>query len=329
MPIEQLSPQAFLDERLASLEDPDLAQRLFTEHADLYGEEPPQTERQVLAWATRRFGTVVLAVTATLSIAAGYVLAPNYLRHDAAPAAKPAAAVVAPAPPRAPRDLKRHAVTPAPAKRAAAHATHPSATTHVAAAVPTQAAAVPRAIHAHAVAPALPHPVVYTHPARVHVVAPAPVPSRETVALRAKLHAQALELAALRKKAAAEDAALRAAARPHSAPRTQPAPHVQPRTETAAPTATTTATAAQTGTDVVTGASEPMPASPNAGVKAPPPSNPGGGWNEHPPMSGTYGIPSGGVVFGGPADPCTPRGGRTGVVQQILTRAVVGAIAGH
>ncbi len=313
MPIEQLSPPSLLDERLASLEDPVLAERLFTEHAELYGEEPPQTERQVLAWATRRFGTVVLAVTATLSIAAGYVLAPLFREHDAKSIVKPPPAVTAPA-----RAIARPHAKPHAKPHTVAHA----APAHHAAA---PAAAVPKAAsHAHAVAPALPHPVVYTRPAPVRIVAPAP--NHEAAALRAKLHAQAVELAALRKKAAAEDAALRAAARPHPAPRTQPQAQAQPRTETA--TATATAAAQQPATEVPAGVSTDQPASQsNAGVKAPP-ANPGGGWNEHPPMSGTYGVPTGGIVFGGPADPCTPRGGRSGVVMRsVITQAVLGALS--
>ena len=150
MPIELPSHPSLVDERLALLEDPVLAERLFLEHAELYGDEPPRTERQVLAWATRRFGTVVLAVTATLSIAAGYVLAPSFLPHDARTAAKPAVAVIA-APPRpvAHRDAKPTAAAPAHVARTLhiappAHVAAPGHATHVAAAP----------VHRHSTAPA-------------------------------------------------------------------------------------------------------------------------------------------------------------------------------
>jgi hypothetical protein len=72
MAIEFLSESAVLEDRLASLEDPSLTERLLREHPALFPDaEPPRTQREVLAWATRRVGTAVIAVTAAVSMVAG------------------------------------------------------------------------------------------------------------------------------------------------------------------------------------------------------------------------------------------------------------------
>src|SRR5947209_9325510 len=90
MAIELPSGPAVLEERLAALEDPILAERLFRENPSLFAPEPepPRTQREILRWTTRRVGTAIIAVTAAISIAAGYA-GSELTRHRApvAPAA--------------------------------------------------------------------------------------------------------------------------------------------------------------------------------------------------------------------------------------------------
>src|ERR1700688_4944758 len=173
MSIKLPSNPGVIEERLASLEDPILAEQLFLEHPTLYGDGPPQTERAVLAWTTRRFGTVALAVTAAASVVAGYFLTP-LVTHRNAPAQ--------PAP-----QTKTSAARPAVHR----HIAKTVAPTHAA----RRSALIPAA-PAHArVAP--PHPTLH----RTTVVHPPVVvrhPNREAIALRAKLQAQDAEIAALR-----------------------------------------------------------------------------------------------------------------------------------
>lgn len=263
-----------LEERLARLEDALFAEHLLLEHPALYAQagEPPRTQREILAWTTRRFGTIALAVTAAVSIAAGYVLAPL--------------------------------VTERAAPQHAAHRAAP----HVAAARPRLAA--PPVVHHAAI---VRHAAIVHHAARVPhaaiVLAPraVPAPRRETSLLRAKLRAQERELARLRALAAEEEAAARAAqARADAAIRAQPKPQPQPRAQRAAETTATATTTVPASAPVDVPAADP-----NAGAK--PPSNPNGGWTEHPPLPGPYGS-IGPVPIGGTIDPCTPRGGRIGVV---------------
>ncbi|MFN2460580.1 MAG: hypothetical protein ABR591_07835 [Candidatus Velthaea sp.] len=295
-----------IDDRLASLEDPLLAQRLIAENPALFGDEPPQTQRQVLAWATRRFGTAVIAVTAAVSVALGYVFTGAAMKHDApAPAAKAAPAVRAPAVPLTHRRAQQHA-------------------------------APPRVQHAATVAPV---PVVRHHAAAVV----APAVNHEDAVLRARLRAQEVELAHLRRQAALEEHAARraqaraaaaltlahqraqtVAARPQAAPRTEPLPQTQRRERTAPGTAPA-ASADPANASANAPVDVPAPGT-DAGTKAP--VNPNGGWNEHPPIGGTFGIPGPVPIGGTPRDACTPRGGRTGIVNQIIEAAASRAVSG-
>jgi hypothetical protein len=305
--IELPSGPVVVEERLALLEDPDLAERLFRENPALFAAEPPRTQREVLAWTTRRLGTALLAVTAVFSIVAGYAVSELTRKHDtvSAPPARPVAAMLP----------SRHA-QPAPqrhaAPRAAAHvahrsagAAHPSAIAHPLAAphyaiVPVQ----------HASAPV----VVYHRPVATH-----PAVDREALALRAREHALAVQAAQLRAWAAQQHAiATRAAARAaqaRAAAASEPAPQARPRGQAGASTAT--ASAPTTRTDTAT--NSPLDTAPpggDAGTK-PPPSNPNGGWNDRLPNPGTLGGVIGPVI-GVPRDSCTPRGGRTGIVMQAI-----------
>lgn len=288
-----------LAERLASLEDRDLAERLFLENPALFSDEPPQTERQVLAWTTRRFGTLVLAVTAAASIAAGYLLTP--LMRDRSPAA------VAPAP--------RTAIA-VPVSAALAHRSIPSPH-HVVRSAPVQkhAAAQRHAVYAPPVVPAVPHPHRILRRAPV-----APAPAEHEAALREKIRAQQAEIARLRAQAAAEAAAAHAARvrAAQAATQTQARPRTAPASGPATSTATTTG--AETSRPGAGTANVPVDTNagpPDSGVRTPP-APPRGGWSEHPPIPG----PLGGVL--GPRDSCTPSGGRMGaVINAILDSGLV------
>ncbi|HTD35976.1 MAG TPA: hypothetical protein VK669_00570 [Candidatus Limnocylindrales bacterium] len=297
-------------ERLASLEDPILAERLARENPELFPQAPPRTEREVLAWTTRRFGTAIIAVTAALAVAAGYF--GNELRRghaDAPQTAAPRAAVPAPVP-------LRHAST-APRRRAAS-AHHAAPVAH------------------HAIAqPAGAQPVGVTHRAAVTYVAPVPRPARAAHYATAAHHAVASPVPqAVRHHAAAPVVVHHTA--PASAPRTaadqlaawaatHPASRTHPRSEPSSSTEAATATSAST-TNATTPASgpEPYPTSSTprdtgapSGAQRTPPTNPNGGWTERIPS----GVLGGGIgpVFGGvPRDSCTPRGGRTGIVMEAI-----------
>jgi hypothetical protein len=308
MAIEFLSESAVLEDRLASLEDPTLAERLVREHPALFPDAPPpSTQREVLAWATRRVGTAVIAVTAAVSIVAGY-FGSESLRHPApATATRTAQGAAAAALPLA---------KPA-ARRQAAH--HAAPATHHAAPVAHHAPAV-----VHHAAPVAHHaaPVAYHAPAVVHRTAPvvhyvpvAPRPDREAQLLRARVHAQEAEIARLRAQAAAERAAAHAArahqraaaaAAPASAPRSRPQSEPAAASQTVTQSATNTRTEPGTGTSTATGAPVDAPVPPS-GTRTPPTSTGSGGWNEHP-LGGTMGgFPP--IPVSVPRDSCTPRGG--------------------
>jgi len=307
MSVELPSNPGVFEDRLASLEDPILAERLFLGHPTLYANEPPQTERAVLAWTTRRFGTVALAVTAAVSVAAGYILTPlvTHRSSPAQPAPRSKTSVPAPSRPAAHRHIVKKA---APARVAHRSALVPTTPVHV------------------QVAP--PHPIVH-RAAIVHSPAVFRHPNREAIALRAKVQAQEAEIAALRKRAALEEAAARAAharasaaiaaAHHGSATRTAPAPLPQPRTQ---PAAGVYAPASSADPSVST-ASAPVDAPvPHAGTK-PPPAAPNGGWTERPPIP-IYGSGPAPVPVGGPVDPCTPQGGRLGIIIHSLLGGGIG-----
>jgi hypothetical protein len=310
MSVKLPSTPGVIEDRLASLEDPILAEQLFLEHPTLYGEEPPQTQRAVLAWTTRRFGTAALAVTAAVSVAAGYFLTP-LVTHRSAPAQPaPLAKTSLPAPSRP--VAHRHIV-----KQAA-----PARVAHRSALVP----AAP--VHLH-VAPA--HPIVH-RATIVHAPVVFRHPSRETIALRAKVKAQEAEIAALNKRAAVEEAAARAAharasaaAHQGSATRTAPAPLPQPRTQPAAEVY-----APANSADPSRTAAAPVPVDaplPSGGTKQPPPA-PNGGWSERPPIP-IYGSAPAPVPIGGTVDPCTPQGGRLGIIIHSLLGGRIGGGSLH
>ena len=303
------NPDVPVDDRLALLEDPLLAQRLMRENPALYADSPPRTQREVLAWTTRHFGTALLAVTAAFSIAAGY-FATELTRKP--PAAAPAHRAVATAP------IHRTHV-----------ATHPRAASRPATHVVQRAAFAPSARPAsrHAAAPVV----------IVHRAAPIHAVSRETLLLRARLRAQEAELATLRalaaRQAAAEHAAATAQARYAAQARarvatsSEPAPQSRPRSAPA--TATATSTASGSAPDPVRTTSTPpvdMPEPTNGGVKNPP-TSPGGVWTERIPDGGTLGGALPPIIVGVPRDPCTPRGGRIGSVLQAVQ--IIQALSRH
>jgi hypothetical protein len=299
MAIELPSKPDVLDERLTLLEDPSLAERLFRENPALFAHEPPRTEREVLAWTTRRFGTALLAVTAALSVAAGY-FGYNLSRDRAA--APHAAAVTVPvrhAAPAAP-----HAVSARPPAHAAQHAAVISPQIRQAqhhATAPLHHATAPVAVYHAAplrVAHSAPSPATHAAPQRN-----AALPSHVTAPAHVVQPARIPAPAPAPQTAAAQLAAWQA---------THPASHARPRTDTATTTATTTE---PTGA-VSVPAGVPDQA-PSGGVKTPP-TSPGGIWTERPPVGGVLGDGHGPII-GAPRDPCTPRGGRTGIVMQAIS----------
>ncbi|MBV8299754.1 MAG: hypothetical protein JO083_09460 [Candidatus Eremiobacteraeota bacterium] len=312
--IELPSGPVVVEERLALLEDPDLAARLLRENPALFAAEPPRTQREVLAWTTRKLGTAVLAVTAVISIVAGYAVSEMTRKHDTArmPTAHPAAATL---PLRHAQTAPQRHVVARPAARVAHHpatAGHPAAIVHPIAAAPHYAIPVQ-----HASAPV----VVYHRPIAAH-----PGVDREALAFRAHERAQAAQAAQLKAWAAeqhaiASRAAARAAqaraAREQGAVRTEAAPQARPRTETATASAPTT----RTDTGATNSPLDTAPPGGNAGTK-PPPSNPNGGWSDRLPNPGTLGGVIGPVI-GVPRDSCTPRGGRTGIVMQAVQQILL------
>jgi type II secretory pathway pseudopilin PulG len=319
--IELPSGPVVLEDRLALLEDPDLAERLFRENPALFAAEPPRTQREVLAWTTRKLGTALLAVTAVISIAAGYAV--NELTRKHEPARAPAAVSV---PFHRAQPASHVRTEPRPAMHVARHATN--AAHHAATIVVAHPIAAARTAATHrTISPAQSagaHVVVHH---RAAVVAPAvvvhPAMSRELQAQRAKERARAAQAEQLRVWAAEQHAiAMRAAqraAQARAAAQAEPAPQVRPRTEPAS--AVSTASGQATRTDTATTTTSPLdtaPPSGNAGVKNPTPTNPGGGWNERGPIQGTLGGVVG-PILGTPRDSCTPRGGRVGIVMQAIS----------
>jgi hypothetical protein len=317
MPVVLPSHPDVIEQRLASLEDPTLAQRLLHEHPELYPPEPPTSERQVLAWATRRFGTVALAVTAAISIAAGYVFTPLLTRHAAPP--QPASHAAVKAAPAAHAAAQQHRVAVPAAAAHVAHHAAPAAPKHTAVAAPvTHRAAI---VHPRPVAVIHPAPII--HPARI--VHHAPAPTREELALRYRLRAQEAQLARLRKQAAAEEEAARAAqaraaeaasgARSQTATRNAPAPQPQPRTQSPTSVSTATSTAAGEATAAAPAPVDEPVTTPNGTKSAP---SAGQIWSEHPMGANAPG------PLGVPVDPCTPRGGRIGGVLNSLVGSALG-----
>lgn len=81
-----------LDERLAALDDPELAARIACANPRLFTSAAAREDVSIFAVAWKRFGALALAVTAALAVGAGYAFTP----HTAArPALKPVVAPVA------------------------------------------------------------------------------------------------------------------------------------------------------------------------------------------------------------------------------------------
>lgn len=318
-----LANPGVLDERLAALEAAFFADQVLHENPALTAPEPPRTQREILAWTTRRFGPALIAVTAALSIATGYVLtdrshapaAPKPAQHAAATGATLAVPHrhAAPAQHRATRPVAQstdHTKAPSHPAPAPHHASAPV----VYHALP-QAATVRIAPHAavrHIAAPVAP----------VHHAAAAPATTHTSQAVPAPAHHRARTAAP---QSAADQLAAWEASHPASQARistttsTEPAPRTQPRSEPAS--ATDTATAGGTRTEpTTTTTSVPggAPDSGRGGGTRMPPTNPGGIWNEHLPGGGTLGGAIGPII-GAPRDPCTPRGGRVGIVMEAIS----------
>ena len=290
-----------IDERLASLEDPTLAERLVNENPSLYSRALAQIEEEAQRSTSRRFGSFVLAITATASIVAGYFLMPVLTKQQAPPAAP---AVRPPVVVGAPRPAGHHHVAGAPAH------------------VIRHGAIVKHMAQSHAAVRPIPVAPVFI-----------PVTAHHDGALRAKLAAEQAEVARLRMRVAAQEAAARharakaaaaasavraaAAPRPGSRPQTEPQP--QTRDESAVGQSTTQGTAdpATARTSPTTNAPAPGPETqrsvpPSVGGVPP--------WSEHFPTG-----PLGPRRAGVPADTCTPSGGRVGIVlNAILSRTQVG-----
>jgi hypothetical protein len=298
-----LDEPGVLDERLASLEDPSFAERLIRENPALFAQEPPRTQREILAWTTRRWGPALLAVTAAVSIAAGYFGSGISRGHATVQPAAQHAVVV---PVRHALPVARHHVVSAPA-----HVAHQAVVTPNAHAVQHHALA-PVAVYHTVVSPA-------THPLPVREALPARPNPR--VHERARSQPLPLPQAGGPQTAAAQLAAWEAMHRTHrqanAAAAVEPAPRTQPRSEPAAATETANATASRTEpvTTTVPGGT-PDPGQ-GGGVKTPP-TNPGGVWTERIPGGGTLGGGMGPVI-GVPRDSCTPRGGRTGIVMEAIS----------
>jgi hypothetical protein len=295
-----------LDARLAALEDPQFAERLQRENPELFPPDPPRTQRELLAWTTRRWGRALIAVTAALSLAAGYL--GNELAH------RPGAG---------PRSAPQPATVVVPLRHAApvTHRDAPRPPAHAAVIVAPHAAALPHGASApvqhHAAAPVQRHA---SAPVQHHAAAPVQLHARARV--QHHVSAPVQRHASASQSAAAQLAAWEAAnpashARTSPSAATEPAPRTRPRTEPDAAATTTTTTAATTGPAAGTGSTGSAPEPNPGGVKAPP-TSPGEIWNERLPGGGTLGGVIGPVI-GVPRDSCTPRGGRTGIVMEAIS----------
>ena len=302
-----------LDERLASLEDPLLTERLFRENPALFAQEPPRTQREILAWTTRRFGTALLAVTAAVSIAAGYLGFERTRGNATAPQTTPHAAALPLRQSAAPAQRRTtahptspaHTAVAAPRVQPAEHAA--GAPLRRVASLPVQHRASAPVLQRHANSPAVAYqPAVRpaTHAAPAHRSAPAHHAAQAPAAQTA-----AGQLAAWEATHPAS------AARSRSATASEPAPQTRPRSEPATATETGPASSTEPVTTTTTGGA---PESSRTGGVKTPPTNPGGVWTERIPGGGTLGGGMGPVI-GVPRDSCTPRGGRTGIVMEAIS----------
>ena len=210
-----LDEPGMLDGRLALLEDPSLAERLIRENPALFAPEPPRTEREILAWTTHRWGPALLAVTAAVSIAAGYFGSGITRGHAAAPPVAHAATVAVPLRHASPV-VHRHAATAA----------------HVAAPVVVRHANAAPAVQHHARAP-----VAVIHAVPLHVAQP--------VREHARTHPRVQPQAAGAQTADAQLAAWEAAHR--AQPRSEPAAATENATSRASSTEPVTTTTTSAG----------------------------------------------------------------------------------
>ena len=294
-----------LEEKLASLQDPTLAERLQSANPDLFAVPPePQIlssaaareEISIFAAAWKRFGNAALAVTAAASIVAGYFLTPLAFHHQAAsPAPAPVRyAIAAKArPPSHPAVQKRESVLRATVRRDEAEIARLRARL-------AAKAAAPAPIVVHYVAPV--QPVAPAHHAAVHQIRPA------------------VHHVAVVHHAVPAAHTLPAAAYPAAAPEQRPQVDTSTSAQTQAAAGPATDTASSTSTSASTTTSPSTNAGTPDGTKNPPPSTGrgGGGWDHIP-----AGI--GGIILGRTIDPCTPQGGRIGTVLQ----AVAGQLLTH
>jgi hypothetical protein len=270
MSVELYPSVEALDEKLATLTDPVLTERLVSENPALFPSAAETEEISVFAAAWKRFGNIALAVTAAASIAAGYVLTPPAVSHKE-------------------RDL-----------RAALRAQQ-----HEIARLRARLAAEKAAAHRVAA----PAPVAAPVAAPVRYVAPVPVPVHHAAPVHhtfaAPVHYSAVTHRVTPVAAPATQPQIDSAAAPESAPKSQ--------VDTSVATAPAPTTDTQTPVNVPDGTKTPPQVPPTTGRH--------GGWGGHFPVG------AGSVILGGPADPCTPQGGRVGTVLtsiagQILGRAI-------
>jgi hypothetical protein len=337
--LPETSPQ--IDDRLAALADPELADRLADVHPSLFPTAPPHTERAVLTWTARRFGVAAVALTAVASAAVGYLFTTS-----ATEKAQPKAQALVPAPvavPKSARVAPHKATAAVVAHQPAAHA-HPVVATHV---VPVAAPVAHVAAPVLAPVAAVAVPVV--HRAAAPAVAHDDAQAAEAARLRARVAADNAEIARLRARELAQTEAARAerirAAQAIQSARTAQVAH---ESTVAAPSAdVSSADARQAKTDAamqqgVNAAHAALPQSANAGSPAAaggadPSAAQGSATGTGPnttapqnPQGPTQGGHHGGFGFpfpvGGPVDSCSPNGGRLSV-SQILIEGVLRSVS--
>src|SRR5579875_3157892 len=276
-----------LEERLASLEDPAFAARLFNENPSLYAKTLAQIQKQA---RQRRLWTASLAGTAIVSLTAGLFMGPTISKLLSPPAAQKHTVAAAPMrsiPAREPARVEQRTSPVAPPARRGVAVHHPARGEKS----PVTPVVNEAAIRANSAARA--------EMRRLE----ARIAAEEAAAKRAQAEARAAALAAAQTYRQVQ---VHAAAAPAVRPVPAAAPAGGP--SSAAQSSTTTAS---TGAPATTPQSFPDPPLPSGGTKG----VPGGGWTEHYPMGG-----GGGPVLIG-RDPCTPPGGRIGTVIQGVLRA--------
>jgi hypothetical protein len=311
MSVELYPTARDLEAKLSTLEDPALAERLLSSNPDLFTiptDEPQvlesaaaREEISIFAAAWKRFGNIALAVTATASIVAGYVLTPMVVHRHPAPAAPAKSAVVQKARPAVAQKARPPSHPDAALRARVRHDEAEIARLRARLAVKQAAPAAAPVVPVHSVAP-----VHYVAPARHALVKP----------LRPVHHTAAAH------HPAAVSHALPAAAYPAAAPQPKhdvdtaasaqnvPSTVVGSSASTSASTSTSTSTSTSPNTDTNVGTPD--------GTKNPPPSTGrgGGGWDHLP-------VAVGGIILGRTIDNCTPQGGRIGTVLQAVAGQIL------